>query len=82
MVVANLALWLLAFRLYAVKLLDYRLSPAASAKMNEPCVLLGYFDLHDCWHFVSSGALFLHMLIMFFMDSDLAVVPRKEIEAF
>jgi hypothetical protein len=30
MVVANLALWLMAFRLYAVKVLDYRLTPAES----------------------------------------------------
>lgn len=82
MVVANLFLWLLAFRLYAVKLLDYRLPPSASAEMNETCVLWGYFDVHDCWHFVSSAALFMHQLIMFLIDSDLSETPRKEIEAF
>jgi len=82
MVMSNLALWLVAFRLYAVKVLDYRLTPAQSEAMNEPCVLWNYFDVHDCWHFVSSAALFLHQLIMFLVDSDLSKTPRKDIAAF
>ena len=73
---------LVAFRLYAVKLLAYRLSPSQSRAMNEPCVLWNFFDVHDCWHFVSSAALFLHQLIMFLIDSDLSKVPRREIAAF
>ena len=82
MVMSNLALWLVAFKLYAVKVLDYRLTPAQSEAMNEPCVLWNYFDVHDCWHFVSSAALFLHQLIMFLVDSDLSKTPRKDIAAF
>lgn len=61
---------------------DYRLTPAQSESMNEPCVLFDYFDVHDLWHFVSSVALFLHQLIMFLIDSDLSQVPRREIAAF
>ena len=82
MVASNLALWFVAFRLYAVKVLDYRLTPKQSEAMNEPCVLWNFFDVHDCWHFVSSAALFLHQLIMFLIDSDLSQVPRRDIAAF
>ena len=38
-------------------------SPAGSRNNNQECVVLGFFDTHDLWHFLSSFALFFSFLV-------------------
>ncbi len=53
-----------------------------SNSYNKPCVLFGYFDYHDVWHFLSSIGLFLIMLFIYHLDEDLDGTPRSEIGVF
>ena len=38
-------------------------SPSGSRNNNQECVVLGFFDTHDLWHFLSSFALFFSFLV-------------------
>ncbi|XP_041427313.1 SID1 transmembrane family member 2-like [Xenopus laevis] len=45
---------LLYFAFYVIM----KKTPAESRKHNKDCILLGFFDDHDIWHFLSSIAMF------------------------
>jgi hypothetical protein len=53
-----------------------------SDHLNEPCVLFGYFDTHDIWHFLSAIGLYIFMNIIYFIDDDLKETPRSSISVF
>lgn len=42
-----------------------------SNKLNKECILFGYFDDHDMWHFLSSISLFIFIIIILFIDYDI-----------
>ncbi|EFA82541.1 transmembrane protein [Heterostelium album PN500] len=53
-----------------------------SKELNKPCVVFGYFDTHDVWHFFSAVGLFTVMSVVYFIDYDLRNVPRSLIHVF
>ena len=61
---------------------DKFLPHSESDKFNEPCVLFGYFDTHDIWHFLSAIGLYIFLNIIYFIDDDLKHTPRTAISIF
>uniref|UniRef100_A0A493T227 SID1 transmembrane family member 1 n=1 Tax=Anas platyrhynchos platyrhynchos TaxID=8840 RepID=A0A493T227_ANAPP len=57
-------------------------TPAESREKNRPCILLGFFDDHDVWHFLSAAALFFSFLVLLTLDDDLDTVRRDKIPVF
>jgi len=51
-------------------------------ELNQPCVLFGYFDTHDVWHFLSAIGIFILMVLIYIIDNGLEVYRRSEIKAF
>ena len=52
-------------------------SPENSRDQNEECVILGFFDWHDLWHFFSSFALLMGAFAMF-ISSEPEQTPPAE----
>ena len=44
------------------------LTPDESMALNRPCILFGYFDTHDIWHFLSSFGIFFMFLTTWYID--------------
>uniref|UniRef100_A0A8C9FBU5 SID1 transmembrane family member 1 n=1 Tax=Pavo cristatus TaxID=9049 RepID=A0A8C9FBU5_PAVCR len=57
-------------------------TPAESREKNRSCILLGFFDDHDVWHFLSAAALFFSFLVLLTLDDDLDTVRRDKIPVF
>ncbi|XP_065336817.1 SID1 transmembrane family member 1-like [Cloeon dipterum] len=55
--------------------------PAISRTLNKQCVLFGFFDNHDIWHFLSAPGLFFYFLFLFIIDRHLDDVPSDQISA-
>ena len=51
------------------------LSPENSRDQNKECVILGFFDWHDLWHFLSSFALFMDVFVVMFISSEADQMP-------
>ena len=45
-------------------------TPEKSRNLNQDCALLGFFDYHDIWHFLSSHALLMMVYFVMFMSSE------------
>ena len=41
----------------------FQLTPAESRELNKECALLGFYDNHDIWHFLSAVGMFLAFLV-------------------
>ena len=57
---------------------DKKLSPENSRDKNEECVILGFFDWHDLWHFLSSFALLMSAFVVIFISSEPEKSPQAE----
>ena len=49
------------------------LSPENSRDQNKECVIFGFFDWHDMWHFLSSFALLMGAFVVMFISYE----PKK-----
>ena len=47
---------------------DKTLLPENSRGKNEECVILGFFDWHDLWHFLSSFAFLMNVFVVMFIS--------------
>ena len=45
-------------------------SPEDSRDRNKECAILGFFDWHDLWHFLSSFALLMGAFVIMFMSAE------------
>ena len=57
-------------------------SPAVSRDGNEDCLILGFFDSHDMWHFVSAFALFFSFLMLMTLDDRQEGTLRTKLRVF
>ena len=53
-------------------------SPENSRDKNEECVILGFFDWHDLWHFLSSFALLMGAFAVMFISFEPEQSPQAE----
>ena len=45
-------------------------SPEDSRDLNRECGILGFFDWHDLWHFLSSFALLMGAFVIMFVSAE------------
>ena len=57
-----------AFTLLATT--DKTLSPENSRDQNKECAILGFFDWHDLWHFLSSFAFLMSVFVVMFISFE------------
>uniref|UniRef100_A0A8C6XK34 SID1 transmembrane family member 1 n=1 Tax=Naja naja TaxID=35670 RepID=A0A8C6XK34_NAJNA len=65
--VATAVVWAAALYFFFQNPSSWEETPAQSREKNRPCILLGFFDDHDIWHFLSAAALFFSFLVRFFL---------------
>nr|XP_056704013.1 SID1 transmembrane family member 1 [Euleptes europaea] len=81
-IVATAVVWAAALYFFFQNLSSWEETPAESREKNRPCILLGFFDDHDVWHFLSGAALFFSFLVLLTLDDDLDSVRRDRIPVF
>ncbi|GAB0177590.1 SID1 transmembrane family member 1 [Grus japonensis] len=81
-IVATAVVWAAALYFFFQTLSSWEETPAESREKNRPCILLGFFDDHDVWHFLSAAALFFSFLVLLTLDDDLDAVRRDKIPVF
>ncbi|XP_014789926.1 SID1 transmembrane family member 1 isoform X1 [Octopus bimaculoides] len=75
-------LWAFALYFFLNHLTSWQLSPAMSRDKNRACILLGFFDEHDIWHFLSATSMFFSFMILLTLDDDLQLIRRDRIPVF
>ena len=69
--ILSVMIWLAAFLVFQkLSTTDKTSSPENSRDKNKECVILGFFDWHDLWHFLSSFALFIGAFPIMFLSSE------------
>ncbi|NXH11494.1 SIDT1 protein, partial [Bucco capensis] len=81
-IVATAVVWGASLYFFFQTLSSWEETPAESREKNRPCILLGFFDDHDVWHFLSAAALFFSFLVLLTLDDDLDTVRRDKIPVF
>ena len=61
---------------------DSKVSAAESRSLNQDCMLLGFFDQHDIWHFLGGFGLFFTFMFLLTLDDDLLDVSQHKIPVF
>lgn len=81
-IVCTSVVWGFALFFFFQGLSTWQKTPAESREHNRECILLGFFDDHDIWHFLSSIAMFGSFLVLLYLDDDLDDVERDKIYVF
>jgi hypothetical protein len=81
LVVLGLA-WGSSFYFYVNNVAQWEYSPAQSRALNKECIVLGFYDYHDVWHFLSAVAMFFSFLFLLTLDDGLNGVRREKINVF
>ncbi|XP_068696749.1 uncharacterized protein [Montipora foliosa] len=55
-------------------------SPEDSRDFNKECAILGFFDWHDLWHFLSSFALLMGAFVVMFISAKSEIVDGNNME--
>ncbi|XP_018649472.1 hypothetical protein Smp_152020 [Schistosoma mansoni] len=74
--------WGCATYFYFHRTTTWEVTPARSRALNQPCVLLDFYDAHDVWHFLSSISMFFSFMLIMYVDDDLSKRPRNQIFVF
>eukprot|EP00697_Spironema_sp_BW2_P012381 gnl/Spiro4/28619_TR14163_c0_g1_i1.p1 gnl/Spiro4/28619_TR14163_c0_g1~~gnl/Spiro4/28619_TR14163_c0_g1_i1.p1 ORF type:complete len:569 (+),score=155.79 gnl/Spiro4/28619_TR14163_c0_g1_i1:568-2274(+) len=82
LLLAVFALWSTAMYFFFLEPANTDLTPWNSRDHNEDCILFDFYDSHDVWHILSALSLFSILLLVFFIDSDVAEVPRHTLKVF
>ncbi|CAL8111411.1 unnamed protein product [Orchesella dallaii] len=79
---ASLIIWGIGIYVFAHHVSNWESTPAESRVLNEPCCLMGFYDNHDMWHFLSSMGLFCSGMLLLTIDDDLMDQPQSSIPVF
>ncbi|CAH8828363.1 unnamed protein product [Trichobilharzia szidati] len=74
--------WGCAIYFYLSRTTTWEVTPARSRALNQPCVLLDFYDAHDVWHFLSSISMFFSFMLLMYLDDNLSKRPRNQIFVF
>ena len=58
------------------------MSPARSRDSNDDCELMGFFNSHDIWHFLSAIALFFSLLVSLPLLALVAIAVANDITCY
>ena len=78
----SVVFWVCGMVFYTRAITNWLKPPAVSRNGNEECILLGFFDAHDIWHFVSAFALFFSFLMLMTLDDSQEGQIRTELRVF
>uniref|UniRef100_A0A1I8IS62 SID1 transmembrane family member 1 n=1 Tax=Macrostomum lignano TaxID=282301 RepID=A0A1I8IS62_9PLAT len=81
-VVASCITWAAGLYFFMQRPSNWAKSPADSRALNQRCLLLDFYDIHDIWHFLSSMSLFFSFMVLLTLDDDLVSTPRHQIPVF
>ena len=77
-ILLTLIIFVAAFCVFQWLPTDKTSSPENSRDKNEECVILGFFDWHDLWHFLSSLALLMGAFVFMFISFEPEQSPQAE----
>uniref|UniRef100_A0A1I8IUT2 SID1 transmembrane family member 1 n=1 Tax=Macrostomum lignano TaxID=282301 RepID=A0A1I8IUT2_9PLAT len=63
-VVASCITWAAGLYFFMQRPSNWAKSPADSRTLNQRCLLLDFYDIHDIWHFLSSMSLFFSFMFV------------------
>uniref|UniRef100_UPI00358E0345 SID1 transmembrane family member 2-like isoform X2 n=1 Tax=Myxine glutinosa TaxID=7769 RepID=UPI00358E0345 len=69
--VLSITLWAIALSYFYNFQYSWKKSAAKSRQHNKECLILGYFDNHDMWHFLSSFAILSSFLVLLHVAEDI-----------
>ncbi|XP_033115378.1 SID1 transmembrane family member 1-like, partial [Anneissia japonica] len=75
-------IWVMALYFFSLGITQWQKTPAQSREGNEECIVMGFYDGHDVWHFLSAAAMFFSFLLVLVLDDDIDNKPRNEIQVF
>lgn len=75
-------IWMIGIFFYTRAVTNWLEPPAVSRNGNRECIVLGFFDAHDMWHFLSAFALFFSFLMLMTLDDGQRVTPRNKLRVF
>ncbi|ODM96325.1 SID1 transmembrane family member 1 [Orchesella cincta] len=78
----SLTLWGIAIYFFFHEGSTWEASPAESRIQNNDCIIFGFYDSHDMWHFLSSAGLFCTAMLLLTVDDDLVDQPKSTIPVF
>ena len=78
----SLAFWGCGIAFYTQSVTNWLMSPADSRNRNKECILLGFYDSHDIWHFASAFALFFSVLMVMSLDDGQEFDVRTKLRVF
>eukprot|EP00058_Branchiostoma_floridae_P011692 XP_002597180.1 hypothetical protein BRAFLDRAFT_66308 [Branchiostoma floridae] len=82
LIIITLICWTLALSFFFKGVTTWEKTPAQSRLDNKACVLMGFYDDHDIWHFMSAISMFCSFLVLLMLDDDLDYTPRDKIPVF
>ncbi|XP_019630780.1 PREDICTED: SID1 transmembrane family member 1-like isoform X7 [Branchiostoma belcheri] len=82
LIIITLICWTLALSFFFKGVTTWEKTPAQSRLDNKDCVLMGFYDDHDIWHFMSAISMFCSFLVLLMLDDDLDYTPRDKIPVF
>ncbi|XP_019614907.1 PREDICTED: SID1 transmembrane family member 1-like isoform X1 [Branchiostoma belcheri] len=82
LIALSATVWAAALYFFLEANTSWQKMPAQSRAQNRPCVLLGFYDTHDIWHFLSAVSLFCSFIVLLVLDDDLDYVRRDQIVVF
>ncbi|ODM97032.1 SID1 transmembrane family member 1 [Orchesella cincta] len=80
--VVSIAVWVFGIWVFSHEVSSWESSPAESRVKNQECIVLGFYDYHDLWHFLSSIGLFSTAMLLLTVDDDLVDQPKEHIPVF